>query len=341
MKERLWILLAKKATREITEDELAEMEQLLRASGEVTFTSDLMERLWEVPLLSPQTRESEENNWQAISAHMNVRDEKVRTLHAGRRWAWAAAAVVLLCAAGATGYWWARRAPDPIPEANVVTTRPDSRSMVTLPDGSTVWLNSASKIAYNKDYGEHRRDVTLTGEAYFDVTHDPKMPLVVHARGVAIVVLGTAFNVRAYEKDSGVTTSLVQGMVALTDSARPGWRMVLQAHQKLTIANANKAGDKKAISEALQLQAEPVSGLIPEVSWVDNKLAFYKEPFSSLAERLSRWYRVQIRIEDPQLEKVTFTGVFYKESLTQALSALQVSCRFHFVKEGDLVSITR
>ena len=332
MRERLWILLGKKVSGEIDPAELQELERLLRQSGDTTVSGELMERLWHAPLAPLKAGDdTEEENWKAISGAI-VTQAPVHSIT--RPWLWAAASVALLVLAGAGGYWWALHPSRTTQTSvNVLATRPDSRSKITLPDGTTVWLNSDSRVTYPNAYGEKTREITLDGEAFFDVARDPRIPMIVHAKGVDIQVLGTTFNVRAYPQDSQVVASLVTGEIALSDIARPGWRVVLKPHEKLLAS--------PVASKVDTLHTEPRSQTIPEVAWVSGKFSFYREPFGSLADRMGRWYRVQVRITDKSLEQQTLTGVFEKESLEQALTALQVTCRFHYVIREDTVLINR
>ena len=85
--------------------------------------------------------------------------------------------------------------------SNEVSTQPGSKSKIQLPDGSTVWLNAGSKLTYTKDFGKEIREVTLIGEAFFDVTKMKEKPFIIHTSSINIKVLGTAFNVKAYPED--------------------------------------------------------------------------------------------------------------------------------------------
>lgn len=349
MRDRLWILLAKKASGEIDAEELTELQDLLQRSEEAGFNGELMEELWQTPLLPAQADDAEAYNWEAVSAGIEAKEAHVESITAYRKWGLIAASVVLLVTTGLGGYWWALRSRVAQADtANTISTRPDTRSRITLPDGTAVWLNSDSRMTYNKAFGERKREITLEGEAFFDVARKADVPLVVHARGLDIHVLGTSFNVMAYPADSLVTASLIQGSVELSASSRPGWRVLLQPAHKISVP-VNRLADSAVGKSQVHPDApgvstllpEPHSQIVPEVSWVDNKLVFYREPFGTLADRMDRWYRVHIRIEDEPLKRVTLTGVFEKESLQQALTALQLGCRFHYAIMGDTVTITR
>jgi transmembrane sensor len=340
-KERIWILLSKKMSGEIGPVELKELEALLKQEDQAV--GDWMVEAWSAPLRPAPVDEAEFVNWKAIQEGIDSREGKVLALKGYRPWLWAAASFVLLSLAGAGGYWYAvkNKPLEPLEESTASTT-PDSRSKIALPDGSTIWLNSDSKIMYNNRFGVDNRDITLKGEAYFDVARNPSVPFVVHAGGVDIQVLGTAFNVTAYEKDLQVTTALVQGSVALSAPSKPGWKLLLKPHQKIAILidSARSALSRLKPGTVLPIQPEPKSNIIPEISWVDDKLVFYKETFGELTKRMERWYGVAIEIKGADLDKVRLTGVFDKESLDQALKALQLSCQFHYSIHDNKVTIT-
>ena len=98
-----------------------------------------------------------------------------------------------------------------------VATKSGSRTRIQLPDGSTVWLNGNSKLVYdNKSFGEKLRQVTLTGEAYFDVVKNVNKPFIIHTNRMDIKVVGTAFNVKAYPGEKNSEASLVRGSIEVT-----------------------------------------------------------------------------------------------------------------------------
>src|SRR2546423_14261851 len=102
-----------------------------------------------------------------------------------------------------------------------------SRSKLVLPDGSTVWLNAGSKLTYNKDFGNNIREVSLVGEAFFDVMHIPDVPFVIETPTAVVKVLGTSFNVKAYPNETTTETSVIRGRVEISPRQRPGEKFVL------------------------------------------------------------------------------------------------------------------
>lgn len=228
------------------------------------------------------------------------------------------------------------------------------RVRLTLKDGTLVWLNKNSRIVYNRDFGKKKRDLTLIGEAFFDVHHDPRVRMVVHARNIDITVKGTAFNVMAYPSDQTVETSLIRGSVELSTQSDRQMTIFLKPNEKISIPvveettlpreTAKPEKSKKMESQEIlysihRLQEEQQSKLIPEIAWIEDRLVFQSESFQELAEKLERFYGVTVEITDPALAVKRFTGSFCRESLEEALNALQLTSHFSYRISGNNVTI--
>jgi len=128
-----------------------------------------------------------------------------------------------------------------------VTTKKGNRTKIQLPDGSNVWLNAGSKINYSKNFegkervvflnGEAFFVVFLNGEAFFDVVKNPQKPFIIHTSKIDIKVLGTQFNVKAYEEDNTTETSLIRGSVEIFLKNDPGKKFLLRPNEKLVLNN--------------------------------------------------------------------------------------------------------
>ncbi len=230
-----------------------------------------------------------------------------------------------------------------------------SKTKMLLPDGTQVWLNGNSHISYLEDFGKNnKREVALIGEAFFDVTHNARVPFIVHAKAINITVKGTAFNVKAYPEDKNVETSLLRGMVEVSTKADPKRKFILKPSEKITIAVATEnetlkpVTGKKTLVEKNNdtklyhidnLQPEPSSSIIPEVAWLQNKLVFNGEPLSEIVERMQRWYGATIEIKDNRLKDLRFTGSFNNETLRQALNALQATYPFEINADNNTITL--
>lgn len=267
------------------------------------------------------------------------------------------------------------RGGDKAETMNVIFTRRKSHSNLQFPDGTMVVLNENSRISYNADFGKTRREIILEGEAYFNVASNANMPLIIHARNVDIRVLGTVLNVKAYPDGKHVETSLIRGRVEVAFRKDPRHRILLKPNEKIDMpaqpaegaagtsyslpddtpvpasdvrqgtvqpSNQDNTDPSDSLSYHLQpLKAEKSSKLIPEIAWIYRKLVFNQEPFTAVAEKLERWYDVRVYFEDDDLKSEIFTGSFEKETLEQALNALQFSYPFDFTIKKKEVFIRR
>ncbi len=219
-----------------------------------------------------------------------------------------------------------------------VSTKTGSRTKIQLPDGTSVWLNGSSKLVYdNLHFGEKIREVELTGEGYFDVVKNKDKPFIIHANRINIKVLGTAFNVKAYPGDKNTETSLIRGSIEVTMNDRKG-KIMMKPNDKLIISNEETPEDNgnATTKKAGTIITDPYMSMghlthvkdentVMETAWVENKLVFDNETFEDVAVKMERWYGVSIHIADDQLKTQRLTGTFEKETVTEALMALQIS----------------
>lgn len=354
---RIWELLALKYNGEISEEELLELNNLLRQPGEVVQLNELLDELHSIPL-RPMTSEAEEaksadklrlliqkESFTGVPGESPFKNGKKRMISV-----LLSTAAVLAVIISAWWLWFDSHGmikPE-IATLNEVVTNPDSKSTIYLPDGSYVILNSGSRLAYNKDFGVNTREISLSGEAYFDIAKNPKVPLTVHAGNVDIRVKGTAFNVRAYVEDSTVEASLIRGAIEVFSKNDQERKILLRPNEKIVIGKipaVKTAGkeisgqpEKEDVFILGKLSPNPADSNISEIAWIDNKLAFSREPFYSLAQKMERWYKVSIQFEDKRLMEITFTGSFEKESITEALDALRQIASFKYkIKDGKVM----
>ena len=217
-------------------------------------------------------------------------------------------------------------------EKKQIVTPAGSRMKTLLPDGSTVWLNANSRLLYNNDFRGNTREVTLEGEGFFDVVKMATKPFIVHAGRINIKVLGTAFNVRSYASDKNIETTLLRGKIEVTQPLLPSLaRIILHPHEKLilptrlSVPAPTPTGDaiKSAPAKVDHLDEQLKSDQLTETAWIYNRLEFRDEDFVTIAHKMERWYNVKFNFYDEAVEKRAFNGSFEKESLPEALEALQ------------------
>jgi transmembrane sensor len=265
-------------------------------------------------------------------------------------WMSAAAAVFLLC----LGAWWFLSGNETIitPPAQkpVLTAKNGNRNQMILPDGSKVWLNAGSELFYENDFKGNTREVRLKGEAFFDVKKNPDRPFIVHANNIDIKVLGTAFNVKAYQDDENVETTLYRGLVNVSKSDDNSFQpILLYPNQKLILPRAihSKIETVKVAAASVknsiiikQIDSTKAEPLRIETAWIYNRLEFRGDDFATLASKLERWYNVKINFGDTQVQKLNFNGSFEKETVEQALKALKTANSFNYKMNNNEILIS-
>jgi ferric-dicitrate binding protein FerR (iron transport regulator) len=286
----------------------------------------------------------------APEASWQLENPRKRTGRAFKVWSMSVAALLLLAA-----WWYFIFSPassgsigsQPI-AANIkpgeISTQYGSRTTQRLPDGSRVWLNAGSKLTFGENFGENIREVTLTGEAFFDVVKNPAKPFVIHTSTIDVKVLGTQFNVKSYPSDKTTETSLIRGSVEVVVKTRPNEKYVLKPNEKLVVLNDQQsikaapnnyggAGrllnrDNLIAIKNLTYQQGDTSDI--ESAWIRNKLSVKNMPFAEMSKIAERWYDVRFEFRDKKLEDLWITGSFDNETLTQLLEALQYSFTFNY-----------
>lgn len=182
------------------------------------------------------------------------------------------------------------------------------RTKFVLPDGTTGFLNSGSTLKYPVIFTSER-NVTLNGEAFFDVMRDEEHPFTVNTPHMSTKVLGTQFDVIAYKNENTEEIILKEGKVEVYSNQ--GEKLeTLQPNQKLVLNTQTRQYNKSTV-EALQY-----------ISWTEGKLVFRNENMLQVASRLGRWYNVEIEIKDPELLKYAFRATFIDEPLDEVLKLL-------------------
>ena len=232
-----------------------------------------------------------------------------------------------------------------------------SKSKIQLPDGTQVWINSGSKLTYESSFRNNTREVYLDGEAYFDVVRDPKHPFIVHTSNIDIKVLGTAFNVKAYDLDKTIEATLIHGSIEVVNRNQPDApRVMLKPHEKIIFKKDVIVSERgknletlKAPSELSKSSSILITPLpkhiadtsISETSWVYNKIAFEDEKLSDIVVKLERWYNVKIQITDEEVNDFRISGSFIDETIDEALRDLQLLIPFNYKIKNNMITISR
>lgn len=186
---------------------------------------------------------------------------------------------------------------------------------VDLPDGSKVYLNSESSLIYPSSFSGEKRNVQLKGEAFFEVQKDPEHRFIVSGPcQTQIEVLGTSFNVEAFERDSFISTTLVEGKV----------RFAYQKNQKLATIEM-KPGQKLLYdTTSSQVKLLRTSGET-ETAWKDGKIVFLATPLPEALRMLEKRFNVNFVLSNDRLRSEAFNGTFTNQRLERILEIFKIS----------------
>lgn len=221
---------------------------------------------------------------------------------------------------------------------NEVVTKRGSKSSIKLPDGTIVRLNTDSRLTYLNFTAGKNREVTLIGEAYFDVAHDSSRPFIIHTGKINIKVLGTSFNVRNYPQDKELETSLIKGKIEVSLDSRPEDIITLKPTEKLIIAKeqdelstatkvTNSIDNKVVLTSITYLRHD---SLVAETSWLNDKMVFVNQPLDKIAIELERKYAITINFKDEKVKKYRYTGVFENVSLEKVFQLIKYSKNINY-----------
>ncbi|MFA5419517.1 MAG: FecR domain-containing protein [Bacteroidales bacterium] len=194
-----------------------------------------------------------------------------------------------------------------------------SRSRVTLTDGTTVSLNSNSRMELDDGFSGTNRIVSLQGEGYFEVKADKNNPFTVKTDNFNITVTGTRFNVSSYADDQKISATLAEGRVQL--ATKNSKTIVLKPGEKITF-------DQKTMQPVLE-QADVES----ELAWVEGEFIFKEIPFPDLIRKLERWYDVRLLYKGNDFNSMMYSGRFKnQETIWQVLDALKLTTPIDYKK---------
>jgi len=237
-------------------------------------------------------------------------------------------------------------------KSETIVTHKGSRLQTLLADGTTVWLNADSKLHCNNDFSGATREVTLEGEAFFDVVKQANQPFIVHTSGIDIKVLGTAFNVKSYPEDKNVETTLYRGSVEVyrqNDSLNTSRHLVPNHTLRISKQAANEVPQLSEEKRPLAKDAPALPFIIPidstkqesermETAWVYDQLKFDVIPFEEVAKKLERWFNVTITFTDEKVKKINVYGSFTDETVEEAFAALKVGFPINYkINKHDIL----
>ena len=232
---------------------------------------------------------------------------------------------------------------------NEVATKKGSKSFIKLPDGTQVWLNADSKLTFKENFGDKTREVSLSGEAFFDVFHDADHPFIIHTGKADIKVLGTTFNIRNYAVDKTMEATLIKGKIEVTLKDRPGEKIYIHPQEKIIISKESsisvddkvKTGNKStaAINKVILTTVTFKDTLIAETGWMKDKMVFVNQPLEKIAEEIERKFAVVVVFKTSAVKQYRYTGIFDRENVSEIFHIIQLSRKINYSINDKTITI--
>jgi transmembrane sensor len=214
---------------------------------------------------------------------------------------------------------------------NTIETPNGGQYQVRLPDGSRVWLNAASKLSYPVSFaGSARREVSLSGEAYFEILKDKTHPFIVKSAGQEVKVLGTHFNVNSYRDESLTQTTLLEGSVQVS-VAHSSKTVVLKPGQQASVDHEADFGIK--VTEVKDFEMA--------VAWKNGNFYFVDESLEGVMKKIARWYDMEVVFQGNAGEIRMGGLISRKLVLSQVLGLLETTTTCSFRIEGRKISVKK
>ncbi len=209
---------------------------------------------------------------------------------------------------------------------NTITTPKGGQYQVRLPDGSKVWLNAASSLSYPMRFSKNERKVELTGEAYFEVVHNSKMPFKVKTADQLVEVLGTHFNVNAYPDETDSKTTLLEGSVKISQT-------------RSNVSKLLKPGEQAVVTNAIEVKSVDTEQAI---AWKEDLFMFNEDNLDHVMRMIARWYNVEVVFKDNELKKELYSGSVSKfVNVSHVLKKLEMVGGVAFTVQGRTISVSK
>ena len=259
--------------------------------------------------------------WTRVAARVGLRPRASSApRRLGRGGAIAAAIVVALVGGAGAAWWIGGTRPAAPPAMRDYATPRGRRAVFRLLDGTEIMLNADSRLRVPMTFVAGQRDVYLDGEGFFRVVHDAARPFVVHTPDGAVRDIGTKFGIHAYSDAARERVAVIEGAVAVAETT-------VRAGQ---VATRSRTGTVRLVSRAK---------VENELAWTRGRLVFESVPLGEVAQRLGRWYDLDIRVGDPALADRPVTGSYGDEPVAQVLTLITAAVGARYEWHGRAVTI--
>jgi len=318
MEERIRYLFRQYLENKCSRQELEEFFSYIRASGNDEMLRNLIKKVYENTAQSPSIQTYVNEHGTLILPDKTERRDTTAPQKRPRRRRLAARLVMIVCLAivGEAIAWLIRptdhRTPAPVVAAlTKSSTERSEYKYLLLPDSTQVWLNASSTLEFPQHFKTDKREVTLSGEAYFDVRHSENAPFIIHTGKIATTVLGTSFNIKAYPDRQHIIVSVSTGKVKVS-------------YNNTSLATLIK-GQQVKVNSQLNTVEEKKIAPAEVAAWQKGNMSYDDEALEDIVADMERLYNVKIRIDNDAIRTLRVSTSFRREIGIE--QALQVLCK--------------
>lgn len=323
------ILALKNLSNNISEDEKVLLKTTIDNSIEYKNKYELIEQLWNSSQIEkPNADVNIDSEWEILQQKLQL-DEVGSLIDKGKKgllfsyWkpAFAATIIAIIMIT-----FFITRLDSPIkPSIYSVATQKGETKLIELVDGSTINLNNDSYISYDENYGKTNRNIMLRGEAFFSVTKD-KLPFIVQTHNAQTKVLGTQFNINAWDEVTDVVVK--RGLVNLSS--------LKSKEQSVNISKGMESVATKDTKVSIPVDVD----INKKLSWLDGKLLLENATPAKVAEKLGRFYNIKVKTSADLNNDETVTGTFNRSSADSTLQMICLALNIKFKKDGNVYYLT-
>jgi ferric-dicitrate binding protein FerR (iron transport regulator) len=303
-----------------TKEEYEQVYQWIQEPRHRQYFCEMLDVLVASHLLKPVNTEKQKQLWAKLEKIIRRKAQAKRITLI--RWAASAADVLSLAYFGGIRTSGDSESPPPY----TVEAGKNGNTILTLKEGTKVWLNKNSIITCGKNFGDKKREINLTGEAYLEVAKDDGKPFIVKTDKMEIEVLGTHFNVRAYSNEQTITATLMEGSIKV--KKEEGSELPLLPGQQMKFDKTSKEITLHTVNSGLY------------AAWTTGWLVLDGEPADNVFTLIEQYYHVNIRLKTKSLDNWTVTGRFdLEDEPKQIFEVLKKTIPFEFQIENDTIYI--
>lgn len=302
--------------RELTSQERIEVEEWIHASEENRKTAeDFYELSFAVTSLRIIKHSAPQKALEKVNKQ--IKEKQFQKLFL---WVQRVAALLLLPSLLLSGFLLLQPREETAVSYLEARMTPGMTGSTVLPDGTKIWLNSSSSLKYPNQFSGQTREVTLDGEAYFEVTENAEKPFVVHTGNSSVKVLGTEFNVDAYSSNGFTTTTLVNGSIEFSYQNEDDISRTIRLKPNEQVYY-DKENSRTQLGETY----------VPkDIAWKNGQIVLKETPLSDILWILRKRFNVEFIIKDPAFYTYSFTGVFTNQQIERVLEHFKRSSGIHY-----------